>query len=98
MTEKGLFKKRFTKGLVMVGQPNEVGWYEQEGYKDKQDDLIVDETVVLKKETVLKAIDEAKKEFEVLIPIETKKGMYMGSASLIDSSIVWKKIKKWFGE
>ena len=42
--------------------------------------------------------EDAKKEFEELIPIETKKGMYMGSASLIDSAIVWEKIKKWFGE
>ena len=43
-------------------------------------------------------IEEAKKEFLSLIPRETKDSMYLGCASLIDSSAVYLKITKWFGE
>lgn len=63
----GEFKKRIKsklgKGLVMVGEPNEVGWYEEEeGYKDPDDFFVMDEMVVYSKKDIEKAYAETLRE------------------------------------
>lgn len=52
------FMKRLGKGLVKVGEPHESGWYEEEGYSEDADYLVVDDVVMIPKSKVLEVLTQ----------------------------------------
>jgi hypothetical protein len=91
---EGELKKRIGKGKVMVGEPYEGGWYEDEGFVDPNDYLIVDDEIVVPKEKVFKILDEVKAEFPEIAKVRVEGESV--EVLPISEAITW--FKKWFGE
>ena len=84
------FEKRMGKGLVMVGEPHECGWYAEGDYVDPDDYYVVDTEVVIPQEKILKVLAEAAKEFPF-------RGFKVYNTLIFEERAL-KWFDKWFGE